>query len=169
MSVRTFRHRTGLTAATAALAATSLAGCSDDTSEDAADPDPGSTSSVEEPQASGGKPEEAMTFEDISDDLGSMVDDDVRVRAKVEDVITPGVFLINAVEGNDLESVVVVGEETARDLALDEQVVVEATVEPSLAPNQVARLLDVQIDDEMLTDYRGDPYLVAVDVTTTDA
>jgi hypothetical protein len=169
MSVRAFRHRTVLGAATAALAATSLAGCSDGVSEDAADPGPDSTSTVDETQASDDGSPEAMTFEAISDDLGSMVDDDVRVRARVEDVITPGVFLINAVEGNDLESVVVVGEDTARDLALDEQVVVEGTVEPSLAPHRVARLLGVQIDDEMLTDFRGDPYLVAVDVMSTDA
>lgn len=167
MTVRTQRQRTALTIASAALAATSLAACSEEEPEDAATPDPGTSS--ESAEQAGDPAEEVMTFEDVSDDLGSMVDEEVRVRATVEDVVTPGVFLVNALEGNDLESIVVVGEDLARDLALDEEVVIEATVEPSLAPNRVARLLDVQLDDEMLTDYRGDPYLEAVDVTKADA
>jgi len=155
MSVRALRHRTVLASASAALAATSLVGCSDDVAENGSSPGSDAT----------GDGEAALTFEDVSDDLGTRVDERVRVRAQVEDIVTPSVFTINAADGNDLESIVVVGEESARYLEPDEEVVIEATVEPSLVPSQVARLLDVQLDDEMLTDYRGDPYLSADDVT----
>lgn len=165
MTVRTTHRRAALTLASAALAATSLAGCSDEPG-DAASPDPGTSSPAADPASA---EDEAMTFEQVSDDLDRMVGDEVRVRARVEGIVTPGVFTVNALEGNDLESIVVVGEDTARDLALDDVVVIEATVEPSLAPNRVARLLDVQLDDEMLTDYRGDPYLGAADVAKADA
>ena len=161
MSDHTLRHRTVLAVASAALVSASLAGCGADEPEEAATPDPGTSS--ESADAS-----EEMTFEDISDDLETMVGDDVQVRALVEEVVTPGVFTINQIDGNDLESVVVVGAESAGDLAPDQEVVVDATVESALDPDSVAELLDVQLEDEMLTDFEGQPYLEASSVTQAD-
>lgn len=161
MSDHTLRHRTVLAVASAALVSASLAGCGADEPEEAATPDPGTSSE------SAGASEE-MTFEDISDDLETMVGDDVQVRALVEEVVTPGVFTINQIDGNDLESVVVVGAESAGDLAPDQEVVVDATVESALDPDSVAELLDVQLEDEMLTDFEGQPYLEASSVTQAD-
>lgn len=165
MSDRTIRHRTLLSVAGVALASASLVGCGADEPEDAATPDPATSSEASD--TSSDTPEE-MTFEDISDDLGSMVGDEVQVRAMVEEVVTPGVFTINQVDGNDLESVVVVGAESAGDLAPDQEVVVDATVESELDPDSVAELLDVQLEDEMLTDFEGQPYLEASSVTQAD-
>jgi hypothetical protein len=165
MSHRTLRHRTFLATASAALVTTSLAGCGADEPEDAATPDPGSSSESTDSNPEGS---EEMTFEDISDDLGSMVGEDIQVRALVEEVVTPGVFTINQVDGNDLESVVVVGAESAGDLAPDQEVVVDATVESTLDPDSVAELLDVQLEDELLTDYEGQPYLEASSVAQAD-
>ncbi len=161
MSDHTLRHRTVLAVASAALVSASLAGCGADEPEEAATPDPGTSS--ESADAS-----EEMTFEDISDDLETMVGDDVQVRALVEEVVTPGVFTINQIDGNDLESVVVVGAESAGDLAPDQEVGVDATVEAALDPDSVAELLDVQLEDEMLTDFEGQPYLEASSVTQAD-
>lgn len=165
MTVRTHRHRAALTLASAALAATSLAACGEDDTEDAATPDPGTSS---ESTGGGSDEPEEMTFEEVSDDLGSMVGEDVRVRAQVEDVVMPGVFTINDASGNTLESIVVVDAEDVAELATDEEVVVDATVEAALDPDDVAELLDVQLDDEMLTDYDGQPYLEADGVTKAD-
>ena len=98
MTVRTTHRRAALTLASAALAATSLAGCSDEPT-DAGSADPGTSSPAADTASA---EDEAMTFEQVSDDLDRMVGDEVRVRATVEGIVTPGVFTVNALEGNDL-------------------------------------------------------------------
>lgn len=110
-----------------------------------------------------------LSFEDISDDLHTLVGEEVMVTAKVERIVTPGVFLINSLEGNDLESIAVVEVDESEDIEVDSEVVLTATVDRTLDLEQrVKTLLDVQLDRETLADYERRLYLEAVEIHSAD-
>lgn len=156
---RTFRTATTVTAAV--LVALPLGACSEDTG--AVDTDDAVETTDDDPvEPQAGLDPATLSFEDISDDLDERVGEEVMVEAEVEDVITPGVFTINDQTGNDLESIVVVGVNGTEDIEADMPIVLTGIVERSLQPSKVDRLLDVQLEDEMLTDYEEQPYIRAL-------
>lgn len=151
-------RRTATTIAAGMLVALPLTACSQD--DGAVDTDDAvETTDEDQDEPDEGLDPATLSFEDISDDLAGRVGEEVMVEAKVEDVVTPGVFTVNALEGNDLESIVVVGAEASEDVEVDSPIVFTGTVRESLQPNQVEELLDVQLDDELLTEHEGQPYV----------
>lgn len=161
MRTRIRTLRTAATLTSVVLVALPLGACSEDGGPVDTD-DAVETTDDDPTEPKAGLDPATLSFEDISDDLDERIGEEVMVEAQVEDVVTPGVFTINAREGNDLEPIVVVGVNGTEDIEVDTPVVFTGMVERSLRPDQVDRLLDVQLEDEVLTDYRGRPYIRAV-------
>ena len=163
MKTRNRRGRTGPVLAAALLVALPLNSCS---AEPADTNDVAEAADGEATASDAGTDPDNLTFEDISDDLESRVGEKITVTAMVEDVITPGVFTINAIDGNTLEPIAVVDARPGEDLEAGSEVVVTGTVHDSFIPNEVENLLDVQLEDELLSGYETRPYLRATEVRT---
>ena len=151
-------RRPALAVAAAVLVALPLSACSQD--HGAVDTDDAvETTDQDQTEPEAGIDPATFSFEDLSDDLGERVGEEVMVTAEVERIITPGVFLINALEGHDLEPIAVVETYPGADVEPGDEIVFTGTVEEQLVPRKVEKLLDVQLDDETLTDYDGRPYI----------
>lgn len=153
-------HRTHLVAPLAALLlVVPLAGCGED--QGPVDTGDAQQRTGEDTEADDG---EVLRFEELAEDLDDLVGDEVSVTATVDEVVTPGVF---AITGEDPESMVVVDVAPEEDVETDTEVVVTGTVQPGLDDLEVEDLLATQLDDELLNDWEGEPFLEADEVDTT--
>jgi hypothetical protein len=161
-------HRTALTSTAAVLAVLSLGACSQDTG--AVDTDDAVETTDQDPtEPEAGIDASTLSFEELTEDLRTRVGEEVMVTARVERVVTPGVFLVNSLRGNALESVAVVDVEQFRDIEADSEIVFTARVERTLdLPQRVASVLDVQLEEEALRGYGDRPYLDLVTIHSPD-
>lgn len=159
------RRRTQLAAsAIAAVAALSLSGCGGDSAEDTAAAASADQSATMDAEAAA--EEEVLRLDEVGADLDARVGEELTVVGAVEDVITPEVFTIVDPTGTTLDPVLVVGGEEVVGLAPDQEVQVTARVEDDFDVATAEETLDIQLDDELLTEWQEGLYLEAQAVDT---
>lgn len=165
MRLRTIARPT-VPATAVLLAMLSLTGCGED--EQATEPGASAASTTEDPQDTDAG-EQPLSFEEVSDDLVGRIGENVSVRATVADVVTPQVFTLTAEDQVNLEPIVVVDAEPVQDIEAGTPVVVTGKVRPEFSTADIGDLLHIQLDDEILGQWDGRPYLKAGDVDTESA
>lgn len=91
---------------------------------------------------------------------------EVTLSAEVEGIVSPNALVISDPNNVDLEPLLVVHDLDAPDLEEGQVVEVVGTVQTSFDPVTAEENLGVDLEDEMFTDYEGEPYLQASEVTT---
>lgn len=161
------RRRTRLAgSALAALAALSLSGCGGDTTEEATSPDASSEQQTATMDAEAATDEDVLRLDDVADDLDARAGEELTVAGAVKDVITPEVFTIVDPTGTTLDPVLVVGAEQVDGLAPEQAVQVTGTVKTDFDVAQAEETLDIQLEDELLTEWQEGLYIEAQQVDT---
>lgn len=159
------RTRLAAVAITAAVSVVALTGCSDHVTDEATT----DTSRVEESATVDAEPaseEDVVSLDDVGADLEVRVGEELTLTGAVQDVITPETFTLVDPTGTTLDPVLVVGAEEIRGLAPDQEVQVTGTVNDDFDIEIAEETLDIQLDDELLTEWQQGLYIEAQQVET---
>ena len=172
MNIRTrrARNRAGL-AGVALFSAFSLVACggeADVAGEGTAEASPMEENATSEESPTGGDSPaggEQVTFETLSQDLDAYVGQSVTVSGTVGEVVTPEVFTVTGGEGSSGDPLLVVGASEDDQLSANGSVQVTGEVHEQFTTSQAEDLLEIQLDDELMTDWEGQAFIEAQDVS----
>lgn len=157
------RPVTRLAAGAASVAALfALTGCADDAADESSEQTSASQEATMDAEASAD--EEVVRLDDVGDDLEASVGEELTVVGAVQDVITPDVFTLVDPTGTTLDPVLVVGADASDTLAPEQEVEVTGVVKDDFDIEQAEETLDIQLEDELLTEWRDGLFLEAQQV-----
>ncbi|WP_236835446.1 hypothetical protein, partial [Blastococcus sp. KM273129] len=151
-------------AASLALSPLALAACGDDDSE----PEAGTAAeeTTEEEDEGFGETDPGPSYEGAYDsefveELDLYLGEEVVLSAGIEAVIAPQVFVIAGPADSGVPPLLVLASEAVDGLEPETGVEVAGTVQGSFATTAAEEDLGVDLDDELLAPFEGDPYIVA--------
>ena len=157
------RPVTRLAAGAAGVAALlALTGCADDPADQSSEQTSASQEATMDAEASAD--EEVVRLDDVGDDLEASIGEELTVVGAVQDVITPDVFTLVDPTGTTLDPVLVVGADASDSLAPEQEVQVTGVVKSDFDIAQAEETLDIQLEDELLTEWREGLYVEAQQV-----
>lgn len=165
-------HRRAAVVSIALVSALTLAGCGEDGTTEGAPgtPEtPATSASPSDSQAAehgtGAGDVAALTFGELAADPEAHIGDTVTVHATIADIVTPQVFTITRVEGTTIDPMIVVDTDaSAGELTYGDPVTVTGEVKRRFDLLTTESFLEIQLDDELLADWKGEPYLRAENV-----
>lgn len=169
---RTHPVRTTAAAGILAISALGLTACGDDTSgtETGADVEDIQEEGVEEE----GVEEDAVVDPYVGlydtafyEDLDTYVGEEVTVSADVNEILSPMSFTIAGTEDTSVESLLIVSASEMNDLESGLAVEVTGTVHEAFDLPTVESEMDVDLDDELYSEWDGEPYIEATAVDTS--
>jgi hypothetical protein len=98
---------------------------------------------------------------DFHSDVEAYAGQEVTLEADVADVLSAGAFTITGPEGAEVEPLLVVTNRAVEDLAAGDLVTVAGTPQDEFEISAVEDELGVDLDDEAVEEWEGEPYLVA--------
>ena len=98
---------------------------------------------------------------EFREDMSVYTGQEVTLTAQVDELLAPAAFSITSEGGGDVEPLLVIAEDGIEGLQEGWSVTVAATPFDEFDPAEVEGRIDVDLDEDELKEWEGEPYLIA--------